>query len=68
MSEIGNDNAQKEYYFTDIFAIARRKGVRTASVIAPDPGEVMGINSPDDLARATQFVEARLKENLRGSR
>jgi maltose 6'-phosphate phosphatase len=25
--EIGNDNAQKEYYFTDIFAIARRKGV-----------------------------------------
>ena len=68
VSEIGNDNAQKEYYFTDIFAIARRKGVRTASVIAPDPGEVMEINSPDDLARATQFVEARLKENLRGSR
>lgn len=68
VSEIGNDNAQKEYYFTDIFAIARRKGVRTASVIAPDPGGVMGINSPDDLARATQIVEARLKENLRGSR
>jgi len=49
VSEIGNDNAQKEYYFTDIFAIARRKGVRTASVVAPDPGEVMGINSPEDL-------------------
>jgi len=66
--EIGNDNAQKEYYFTDIFAIARRKGVRTASVIAPDPGEVMGINSPDDLARATQIVQDRLKENLKDSR
>lgn len=66
--EIGNDNAQKEYYFTDIFAIARRKGVRTASVVAPDPGEVMGINSPDDLARATQIVQERLKEKLKDSR
>lgn len=68
VGEIGNDNAQKEYYFTDIFAIARRKGVRTASVIAPDPGEVMGINSPDDLARATQIVQERLKEKLKDSR
>jgi len=68
VSEIGNDNAQKEYYFTDIFAIARRKGVRTASVVAPDPGEVMGINSQEDLARATQIVEERLKEKLKDSR
>ena len=68
VGEIGNDNAQKEYYFTDIFAIARRKGARTASVIAPDPGEVMGINSPDDLARATQIVQERLKEKLKDSR
>jgi bifunctional UDP-N-acetylglucosamine pyrophosphorylase/glucosamine-1-phosphate N-acetyltransferase len=66
--EIGNDNTQKEYYFTDIFAIARRKGVRTASVVAPDPGEVMGINSPDDLARATEIVQERLKEKLKDSR
>ncbi len=68
VSEIGNDNAQKEYYFTDIFAIARRKGVRTASVIAPDPGEVMGINSPEDLARATEIVQERLREKLKDSR
>jgi bifunctional UDP-N-acetylglucosamine pyrophosphorylase/glucosamine-1-phosphate N-acetyltransferase len=68
VSEIGNDNAQREYYFTDIFAIARRRGVRTASVIAPDPGEVMGINSPDDLARATEIVQERLKEKLKDSR
>ncbi|HET6489201.1 MAG TPA: NTP transferase domain-containing protein [Syntrophales bacterium] len=68
VSEIGNDNAQKEYYFTDIFDIARHKGVRTASVIAPDPGEVMGINSPEDLARATQIMQERLKEKLKDSR
>ena len=66
--EIGNDNAQKEYYFTDIFSIARRKGVRTVSVIAADPGEVMGVNSPDDLARATRIVQERLKEKLKDSR
>jgi UDP-N-acetylglucosamine diphosphorylase/glucosamine-1-phosphate N-acetyltransferase len=68
VSEIGNDNAQKEYYFTDVFAIARRKGARTASVIAPDPGEVMGINSPEDLARATEIVRERLKGELKDSR
>jgi bifunctional UDP-N-acetylglucosamine pyrophosphorylase / glucosamine-1-phosphate N-acetyltransferase len=68
VSRIGNDNAQKEYYFTDIFAIARRMGVRTASLIAPDPGEVMGINSQDDLARATRIVEERLKEKLKEGR
>jgi hypothetical protein len=42
--------------------------VRTATVIAPDPGEVMGINSPDDLARATQIVQERLTEKLKDSR
>jgi UDP-N-acetylglucosamine diphosphorylase/glucosamine-1-phosphate N-acetyltransferase len=68
VSEIGNDNAQREYYFTDIFDIARRKGARTAAVIAPEPGEVMGINSPDDLARATQIVQERLKEKLKDGR
>jgi UDP-N-acetylglucosamine diphosphorylase/glucosamine-1-phosphate N-acetyltransferase len=68
VSEIGNDNAQKEYYFTDIFAIARRRGVRTASVIAPDPGEVMGINSQEDLARARKILQERLKEKLKDSR
>lgn len=68
VGEIGNDNAQKEYYFTDIFAIARRKGVRTASVVAPDPGEVMGINSQEDLVRATRIVQQRLTEKLKDSR
>ncbi|MGB4548540.1 MAG: NTP transferase domain-containing protein [Syntrophales bacterium] len=66
--EIGNDNAQREYYFTDIFAIARRRGVRTASAIAPDSEEVMGINSQEDLARATRIVQERLKERNKGNR
>lgn len=59
VAEIGNDNTQKEYYFTDIFAIARRKGVHTATVVAPDPGEVMGINTVEDLARAQKVLERR---------
>ncbi len=68
VGEIGNDNAQKEYYFTDNFALARRKGVRTASVVAPDTGEVMGINSQEDLVRATRIVQQRLTEKLKDSR
>lgn len=58
--KIGNANAQGEYYFTDIFEIARREGRRTGSFIIPDPSEAMGINTREDLKRAEGIMEARL--------
>lgn len=61
VARIGNNNAQHEYYFTDIFEIARCQGVKTASYVAADSMEVMGINTPDDLERATRIVEGRFK-------
>lgn len=56
VSEIKNDNVQKEYYLTDIVEISRRKGRKVVSFIATDPMEVMGINTPEDLARAGQYL------------
>ena len=52
VSEIRNDNAQGEYYLTDIIEIARKKGMPVRSFIARDAVEVMGINTPEDLDRA----------------
>ena len=52
LPQITNDNAANEYYFTDIIAIANREGVPVCPVVAEDPGEVMGVNTPDELAMA----------------
>ena len=48
---VDNDNAAGEYYLTDIVEIARDRGL-TATAIACDEAETMGVNSRADLARA----------------
>ena len=60
VAEIGNDNAQGEYYLTDIIGIAGKKGARVRSFIADDPIETMGINTPDDLERASTRKRSEL--------
>ncbi len=57
--KIGNTNAQGEYYFTDIFEIARRQKRRTGSFILGDPSEAMGINTVDDLEVAERIMKTR---------
>ncbi|MBN2396978.1 MAG: NTP transferase domain-containing protein [Deltaproteobacteria bacterium] len=57
--KIGNTNAQGEFYFTDIFEIARNERHRTGSFIIPDPAEAMGINTPDDLKVAEKMMQDR---------
>lgn len=57
---IGNTNNQGEYYFTDIFEIARNRGWKTGSFIIPDPTEAMGINTAGDLAAAEKRMRDRL--------
>ena len=63
VSEINNDNAQKEYYLTDIIQMANRKGFRVISIIAPDSLEVMGINTPEELKMASTLKEKKLQES-----
>jgi UDP-N-acetylglucosamine diphosphorylase/glucosamine-1-phosphate N-acetyltransferase len=56
VAEIGNKNVQKEYYLTDIVGIAWGKGFKTRSFIAVNSFEVMGINTPFDLTRASEHI------------
>lgn len=51
---IGNDNAQKEYYLTDMIEIACKKGLNVISVLASNSREVMGINTPEDIEKASK--------------
>ncbi len=61
LAEIGNDNAKGEYYLTDIVGLARARGLACAYVEG-QAGEVMGVNSRADLARAEAAVQARLRD------
>lgn len=49
LDRVGNDNVQGEYYLTDVISLLRDAGQKVMAHVAPDPREVLGVNSPDDL-------------------
>ncbi len=57
---VGNDNASGEYYLTDIIGIARERGL-TATAIACDEAETLGVNSREELAAAEMLFQARAR-------
>lgn len=62
VSRVGNDNAAGEYYLTDIVALARSDGL-SATAIACDEAETMGINSRKELAIAEATFQTRMRED-----
>lgn len=59
LARITNDNQQGELYLTDIVGIATRDGQRVGRWLCPDSGEVLGVNSPEDLAQAQAILRQR---------
>lgn len=60
---VGKDNAQGEYYLTDVVAAARAEG-RTVCALTADPEETMGINDRVQLAEAGAHLRRRINERL----
>lgn len=60
LDAIGTENANGEYYLTDIVAIARARGLPCRVVEAP-VDELAGINSRADLAAAEAIMQRRLR-------
>lgn len=54
-------NAQGEYYLTDIVKIARQQGLNCAVVEAPE-SELMGINSRQELAEGEAYIQNQLRQ------
>ncbi len=50
VSQLNNNNVQGEYYLTDIVAMAVAEGVPVLGIAAPNETEVLGVNSPVQLA------------------
>jgi bifunctional UDP-N-acetylglucosamine pyrophosphorylase/glucosamine-1-phosphate N-acetyltransferase len=60
VDRIGNDNAKREFYLTDIIAIARAQGL--ACRVAELPAEeVGGVNTRAELAEAEAILQQRLR-------
>jgi bifunctional UDP-N-acetylglucosamine pyrophosphorylase/glucosamine-1-phosphate N-acetyltransferase len=57
-----NDNAQKEFYLTDVVAAAAADGVNVVAAFAQGETEVLGVNSPVQLADLERRHQRALAE------
>jgi bifunctional UDP-N-acetylglucosamine pyrophosphorylase/glucosamine-1-phosphate N-acetyltransferase len=64
LTRLRPDNAQGEYYLTDVIALAVADGVRVVTVQAGHVHEVLGINSKGDLAQAERIHQRQVAEHL----
>ncbi len=60
LRRIQPDNAQGEYYLTDIFEVLAETGHRVTSMLAPDPDETHGINDRVQLGAAEAELRRRI--------
>ncbi|HKW00510.1 MAG TPA: bifunctional UDP-N-acetylglucosamine diphosphorylase/glucosamine-1-phosphate N-acetyltransferase GlmU [Vicinamibacterales bacterium] len=58
------DNAQSEYYLTDLVSIYRRKNQRVETLLIEAPDELRGVNSRVDLADLGRVLRARKNRAL----
>jgi bifunctional UDP-N-acetylglucosamine pyrophosphorylase / glucosamine-1-phosphate N-acetyltransferase len=63
---LDNDNAQGEFYLTDVVALAVRDGVPVRGVHAADPYEILGVNDRAQLAvLERRFQQQQAQDCLR---
>lgn len=64
VTALDNNNAQKEYYLTDVVGIAVADGDRVIAVPCADASEVSGVNNQQQLAEAEALYRQHQAETL----
>ena len=64
LHEVGNDNAQGEYYLPDVLEILKQKGEKIFAVAADSYEETLGVNSRAQLAASEKILRRRKNEAL----
>lgn len=64
LERLNTNNAQGEYYLTDIFALLVLQGEKTGAYVAEDYREVAGVNDRVQLADAEKIMRARTSQEL----
>ncbi|MCD6734527.1 MAG: bifunctional UDP-N-acetylglucosamine diphosphorylase/glucosamine-1-phosphate N-acetyltransferase GlmU [Burkholderiaceae bacterium] len=64
LGALSNDNAQKEYYLTDVVAAAVHDGIEVVSAQPSDASETLGVNSKAQLAALERIFQGRVAARL----
>jgi bifunctional UDP-N-acetylglucosamine pyrophosphorylase/glucosamine-1-phosphate N-acetyltransferase len=60
IDDLSSDNAQEEFYLTDMIGRFHDEGLGVVGVLTDDPDEAMGVNSRVQLAEASRVLQARV--------
>lgn len=64
LKRLTNDNAQEEYYLTDVIGILKEEGEIVTAYQMEDFDESMGVNDRSALAKATKIMQKRINTQL----
>ncbi|OOF86513.1 UDP-N-acetylglucosamine diphosphorylase/glucosamine-1-phosphate N-acetyltransferase [Rodentibacter ratti] len=64
LARVGNNNAQGEYYLTDLIALANQDGCQVVAVQATDRMEVEGTNNRLQLSALERYYQRKQAERL----
>lgn len=64
LERLTNNNAQGEYYLTDVVKILSESGANIETYVTLDEDEILGVNSKDQLAQAEKIVKNRKNNKL----
>ncbi|MEI6040334.1 MAG: sugar phosphate nucleotidyltransferase [Candidatus Berkelbacteria bacterium] len=59
ISKLEANNAQKEYYLTDMIHIAKSQGMRVCATSVTDENEALGVNNQEQLKEAEEIITNR---------
>ena len=62
LGQVGNDNAQGEYYLPDVISILKEAGHLISAYVLEDMDEALGVNDRVALSQASQLMRNRINE------
>lgn len=63
LAKINTNNAQNEYYLTDVFGVCFQSGRPVYAFKTDNPDEILGINTPEQLLDAERLLLQKMKKN-----
>lgn len=64
LDKLDRNNAQGEYYLTDMLALLAADGLTVSSMVVADNDECLGVNSRLQLAAASKIAQRRINDGL----
>jgi len=64
LQSVSNANSQSEYYLTDVIGILTGLGRRVGAFKAPNPSEILGINTRQELTTIDLYLRRQKNESL----